>query len=538
MKSDKRAAAKVKADAAWAAVVGAPDMPALVAALVNLAAVKARVDAPDNPPTVAEFGAFLLRLAPAEVFAEVERRTRAVLGDGFERVRVDVVDGMIVTAIDVIVSADTGDDDRVKAWTGQPVPEWLAESLRKGRAAASMTIHQAFWQVHEEWREQRLGAGGRRQHPLARAAAAWLKRPVEVAPDVLAHPHAGILPKALAGGAVLVRDRGGGRLLDMPGAADEQDGDGWLPGFEPGPGPLARIPVLDFLHAGGLDAFKPGSGGPWPLRIAYEVMIDVGRTVRDGSIVRLEYPLKGAGDNTLRAMLWPDGEPKWSRDWPAFRRALEAVDRFEVLADGGASAWLPIRVRSYPVRSGGVLRLDVSLPPGSGRGPRILRRVLRRLGARSYLKWRAWLALAYLWDRSAFNGQWVRATRPALSRDSAGRLLDAAGAVILDKRGKPVTKWRDRRAVFLDADGRPVGKAGEAAREPNPETSRHPLLTATNIVALGYPPERELSEAGFRKRKQRMLKNLQEFHEEGLAVLDAHPDGERWRVLPPGEDPA
>ena len=56
--------------------------------------------------------------------------------------------------------------------------------------------------------------------------------------------------------------------------------------------------------------------------------------------------------------------------------ALQAVDRFSVPADGGMSAWLPIRVRSFPVITGGVLRLDVSLPPGSDKGPRILRRVL------------------------------------------------------------------------------------------------------------------------------------------------------------------
>ena len=99
-----------------------------------------------------------------------------------------------------------------------------------------------------------------------------------------------------------------------------------------------------------------------------------------------------------------------------------ATVRRHARLDGGRSDWLPIRVRSYPRRDGGVLRLDVSLPPGSDKGPRILRRVLRRLGARSYPQWRAWLALAYLWDRSAVNGHWVRATRPRLARDSAGRL--------------------------------------------------------------------------------------------------------------------
>ena len=95
-------------------------------------------------------------------------------------------------------------------------------------------------------------------------------------------------------------------------------------------------------------------------------------------------------------MLYPEGRLNLSRDWRRFLAALEVVDRFSVPADGGMSAWLPIRVRSVPVRTGGVLRLDVSLPPGSDKGPRILRRVLRRLGARSYPQWRAWLALAYL----------------------------------------------------------------------------------------------------------------------------------------------
>ena len=188
------------------------------------------------------------------------------------------------------------------------------------------------------------------------------------------------------------------------------------------------------------------------------------------------------------------------------------------------------------------MRLDVSLPPGSDKGPRILRRVLRRLGARSYPQWRAWLALAYLWDRSAVNGHWVRATRPRLARDSAGRLVDADGAVIRHTRGKqrgaPVTKWTDRRAVLLDADGRPVPTAGEAARERNPDASLHPWLSAASIVSLGYPPEHGLSASGVRSRKARVLEDLAAFEAEGLVVFEAHPDGRRWRVLPPDTDPA
>ena len=375
---------------------------------------------------------------------------------------------------------------------------------------------------------------------LSALALLHAKLPKAVAPDVTQYPHAGILPASLAGAAVRVQvsDRFDERLPELPGPGVAADGDGWLPGFDPGPGPLAKLPALDFLHAGGLEAFQRGRGAPWPLRIAYETLIDVPAAARNGGIARLEYPLRGDGDATLQAMLYPAGRLNLSRDWPRFLAALEVVDRFSVPADGGMSAWLPIRVRSVPVRTGGVLRLDVSLPPGSDKGPRILRRVLRRLGARSYPQWRAWLAIAYLWDRSAVNGHWVRATRPRLARDSGGRLVDATGAVMLDKRGAPVTKWKDRRTVLLDTDGRPVPTAGEAAREHNPDARLHPWLTEADIVALGYPPERGLSPEASRKRKQRVLEDLAAFEAEGLIVFEAHPDRRRWRVLPPDTDPA
>ena len=391
------------------------------------------------------------------------------------------------------------------------------------------------------WREcgEALSLFVARADGLSALALLYAGLPHDVTPDVMQHPHGGILPTPLAGAAVRVQvsARFDERLPELPGPGVAADGDGWLPGFDPGPGPLAKLPALDFLHAGGLEAFHRGRGAPWPLRIAYETLIDVPAAARNGGIARLEYPLRGDGDATLQAMLYPEGRLNLSRDWGRFIKALEVVDRFSVPADGGMSAWLPIRVRSVPVRTGGVLRLDVSLPPGSDKGPRILRRVLRRLGARSYPQWRAWLALAYLWDRSAVNGHWVRATRPRLARNSGGRLVDRTGTVILDRRGAPVTKWKDKRAVLLDAEGRPVPVAGEAARERNPTASLHPWLTAADIVALGYPPERGLSPEASRKRKQRVLEDLAAFEAEGLIVLEAPPDGRLWRVLPPDTDP-
>ena len=432
-----------------------------------------------------------------------------------------------------LLEAATSAIDSGGAWTSQR-DLLLTKITIKGEISTAVS----WWEISEI-----LSLFVARADGLSALALLHAKLPKAVTPDVMQHPHAGILPTSLAGAAVRVQVSAhfDERLPELPGPGVAADGGGWLPGFDPGPGPLAKLPALDFLHAGGLEAFQKGRGAPWPLRIAYETLIDVPAAARNGGISRLEYPLRGDGEATLEAMLYPKGRMRLSRDWERFRAALDVVDRFSVPADDGMSAWLPIRVRSYPVRDGGVLRLDVSLPPGSDKGPRILRRVLRRLGARSYPQWRAWLALAYLWDRSAVNGHWVRATRPRLARDSGGRLVDADGAVILHTRGKqrgaPVTKWKDKRAVLLDAEGRPVPVAGEAARERNPEARLHPWLTAADIMALGYPPERGLSASALSMRKARVLEALAAFEAEGLIAFEAHPDGRRWRVLPPDTDP-
>ena len=416
------------------------------------------------------------------------------------------------------------------AWTSRNDGMLLTKATFKGTIYTAVS----WWEISEI-----LPLLVARANGLSALALLHAERPKAVTPDVMQHPHAGIMPAALAGAAVRVQvsARFDERLPELPGPGVAADGDGWLPAVNPGPRPLEKLPALDFLHAGGLEAFQRGRGAPWPLRIAYETLIDVPAVARNGGISRLEYSLRGDGEATLEAMLYPEGRMNLSRDWERFRAALDVVDRFSVPADGGKSAWFPIRVRSVPVRDGGVLRLDVSLPPGSDKGPRILRRVLRRLGARSYPQWRAWLALAYLWDRSAVKGHWVRATRPRVARDSGGRLVDATGAVILDKRHAPVTKWNDKRAVPLDAEGRPVPTAGEAARERNPDARLHPWLTATDIMALGYPPERGLSTSALSKRKLRVLEDLAVFEAEGLIVLEAHPDGQHWRVLPPDTDP-
>ena len=72
---------------------------------------------------------------------------------------------------------------------------------------------------------------------------------------------------------------------------------------------------------------RPIPGGA----IAYETLIDVPAAARDGGIARLEYPLHGAGDATLQAMLYPAGRLNLARDWGSFMKALAVVDRIRWL---------------------------------------------------------------------------------------------------------------------------------------------------------------------------------------------------------------
>ena len=483
-----------------------------------LAALSGAIQEGGEVPTAADLAAWLVDAGtPAACGREANARLAEVVGAGAEWAAVRSVP----------VRIDTGGG-------GSGGIELDAPSSPVSLVAVSASGHESLTAVHRAW----AAMEARPRHPAAPLVAGWLERPRDVEPDIRRHPRVGILPAELAGSAPRIRVIEPEVLPRRPGPRDGGEGDGWLPGFEPGPGPLARVPLLDFLHDGGLHAFTPGPGAPWALRIAFETLIDVAREARDGRIARVEYPLRGGGE-TLQTMLYPAGRFNLSRDWTAFRRALAVVDRFTVPADGGRSAWLPIRVRSYPTREDGVLRLDVSLPPGSGRGPRILRRVLRRLGSRSYPQWRAWLALAYLWDRSAVNGQWIRASRPKVARDGRGLLLGADGAVLLDQHGRPVTRWSDPRVVPLDDDDLQVRDVGAAAREPNPEARLHPWLTAADVVALGYPPDpyERVSKSARSHRKARVLRDLGKLETEGLVVVETRPDGRAWRVLPPGVDP-
>ena len=394
--------------------------------------------------------------------------------------------------------------------------------------------------VHRRWVEL-LEADEDREylHPLGPLVSSWQARPKAVEADSVKHPRQGVLPAPLKG--VLMHVEFPDEEPQLPWSPEPvvQEDPAWLPGFAPPPGEVEDFGILEALHCGGLRAFGPGRGAPIPLRLAFEILLDVPLQARGVPVVR-RYPVSG-GENALRRILWPTGRDHLHRDWESFVRSLWALSavKFLIHYEGNQQWWRPLHVRTYPApRDGdGVLEVVVTLPPGSDRGPRIIRPVLRRLGAKSYPQWRAWLLLSCLWDRSAVNGQWIRGRRPRVARDSAGNLVDLGGGVLLDRRGRPVTRWTDPRSVPLDKDGCPVQTLVEAAQERNPYANRHPWLSAPDILKLGYPPDETVKGAGLRMRKARVLEDLHKFEAGKLVTLEVHPDGQRWRVMPPAVDP-
>ena len=126
--------------------------------------------------------------------------------------------------------------------------------------------------------------------------------------------------------------------------------------------------------------------------------------------------------------------------------------------------------------------------PGSGHGPMIDRDALRRWGLASAPAWRAFLRLAYVWDKAkaANNGARIYATRPVVARGPGGVILGADGKPLRNRRGAVVTDWSDRRAVHLGANRKPAGAGNPSAWELNPAADRVPVLGPDDLIRLAF----------------------------------------------------
>lgn len=97
--------------------------------------------------------------------------------------------------------------------------------------------------------------------------------------------------------------------------------------------------------------------------------------------------------------------------------------------------------------------LDVIAPSGTRRGGLIIAKTMRQLGflggQGSARKYAFYHALVQYWDQHGTqNGKIIWPTIPKKLRDNKGRLIDEKGAVILDKNGKPETRWKKGVQVY------------------------------------------------------------------------------------------
>ena len=395
---------------------------------------------------------------------------------------------------------------------------------------------------HSEWETRKEQVPGLK-HPIAPLIEEWFKLPPKV--DLVRKP-TGIAPRFGA-----IRDKRHGPILleqlpDLPKPQGRLTA--YLPGLEPRPQRMIAAPELHLFDYAGGKSMKKGRAAPISLRLFFELLMSVPLDARD-SDCRLDVSLRELRDWFYPAVERADGKfrssYKPSKHLPLIHRGIHEVHNLYVEATPtGAEApeaWHPIVARSRPLRDlDSKARFLIDLPPGSTRGALIDRRVARVLGLTSALHYRAYISLCYFWDFYGHteNGKRsIQSTRPLVSRNSNGLILDRQGMPMLDRTGKPVERWK--QGIPLDINGRPTSWK-HAAREVNPEAlRRYPVLTDDDLVDLCYSTADGETVTGNKLiDRRRMAKTaLRNMRDQNYIILveDAvsnSGDHKGWQILP------
>ena len=323
-------------------------------------------------------------------------------------------------------------------------------------------------------------------HPLAPLILAWQKR-VEID-----RRETGILPSGAARVRTEVRTlRPANTPIDLDSLGPVSDsGMGYLPGLAPSETALIE-PAIPLVLWDRMDSPRAngGRGAPLALRLWIETLLSVplAERRRHGPI-RMEIPLR-----ELVSWMWPNG---WNRgrNLPQLAESLTAIHSARIPWEGGA--WSAVSVANIPSGLDYPIVLDVSLPPGSERGPMIRRDVLRRWGLDSAPAYRAYLGLALLWDRYGTSR----------SRGGEPRRIYADTPVDWKKPGGP--------------------------RHMNPARTRIPALDSTDILALTATPNDARADSTRRVTLKKGKAALKRMEAAGDIVIEQLDDG-LWRILEP-----
>ena len=321
---------------------------------------------------------------------------------------------------------------------------------------------------------------------------------------------------------------------------------------DPDPATLLDLAPADDLVPSYLLQAYDQSGGPFetqarggvaPLRqrIWLDGLTNLRTTDRTGDMRRFAVPFGEVIDRW-----WPYG---WDyrttgKHWYGLVRALEGVsmqrlvyrDRHGVVHGLHVLVFTdyPLDAPSAAALRNTTLRGAITLPKGAGKGPTISRAVLQHAGTISGPAQR--LAVAWAFYRGRYlsqNGHWTPPTLPRTRQDEQGRYLDSEGRIIVDRRGRPTTRFMDFGVVLLDAAGVPVAKLSQAARVRNPALDRIPAFTLEQWrrAAITYPAKDRRPAA---KERQRLARGWRDLRDAGIVGLDELPGG-LIRPIPPGD---
>ena len=288
-----------------------------------------------------------------------------------------------------------------------------------------------------------------------------------------------------------------------------------LPGLAPMDETLIVPPTLLLYDSSVMPAEKGGHGAPLSMRIWVESVMAMGKDDRFAP-GRLKI-----GTRELVGWLWPNGGFRPSRHFPQLMAGLEAVNKAVIRWKEGF--WSAVLVRNYPYGPDDPVIFEVSLPPGSGRGPLVHRKVLREYGVRAAPLYRGYLAVAYIWDEyGTHGGKITQATRPAVVRDDEGNILDEGGRRVIGENGRPVRSWKHPKAVRL------------GWREPNPWAEKYPVIAESELVRLVNSVSRDLVS---RMARVRAVRTFAAMAEDGVITLETglkNSMGEQSvRIMPP-----
>lgn len=462
---------------------------------------------PDQIPTKAELAAFLGEAtedAHIEASAYLDALLSPAEGQGWHwsvtRSKQDP-DLALITAICLtergeLVLAPSYDDE------GQPAA--------LGPAVLTLDAVHAVWEAQpSKWEDDDLPAEKRAQpvrppHPLVPMICAWQDRATLIDPDHRSKP---IIGRTLLGR--LEREAPPAPTLDMvkvPGLAYQAEL------FRPERGDVsALIKTLYEIDRG--DPLSRQPRAPLAAVLWLEGLLSIPTQHRNGNRYSMGFTRKKLYHD------WAGCDPRFFsyRQSRVQDAALDRISNFTVAVGEGWYKPLIVEGVEGP-HLNSVVVVSVRLPPEAQQGPAVPRRILRAL-LKSRLAWLGFLNLCVHLDRyGGRKGHLIAATRPEVKRNQQGQILNHKGEPIRNKRGYPIDRYTDRRAIQ-------TGK-----RELNPARTQYPTLGKDELIAQFYPLDLPTSSQDVRdkwKATQRALKRISDA--DGIHI-ERTPSG--WRVMP------